>query len=124
MQTEKETLICRNNHLVDFCSQCGAILPLPTGEYTSLVKCVNCGKSVSITVFDGISSSTTIVFNKHEDLIAKDKEINKGPIVERKCRKCPSEKMYYFTLQTRSADEGQTVFYTCTNCGAQENENS
>lgn len=39
-----------------------------------------------------------------------------GPIVERKCPKCGNEKMSYATLQLRSADEGQTVFYTCTKC--------
>jgi len=39
-----------------------------------------------------------------------------GPIVERKCPKCGNDVMSYATLQLRSADEGQTVFYTCTKC--------
>lgn len=39
-----------------------------------------------------------------------------GPIVERRCPQCQNEKMSYATLQLRSADEGQTVFYTCTKC--------
>lgn len=37
--------------------------------------------------------------------------------VDRRCVKCGSEKMEYRTQQTRSADEGQTVFYTCPKCG-------
>lgn len=41
---------------------------------------------------------------------------DEGPILERKCRKCGNERMSYSTLQLRSADEGQTVFYTCTKC--------
>lgn len=47
-----------------------------------------------------------------------------GPIVERGCPQCQNEKMSYITLQLRSADEGQTVFYTCTKCKFKETENS
>lgn len=45
-----------------------------------------------------------------------DEEEADGPIVDRKCPQCNNEKMSYATLQLRSADEGQTVFYTCTKC--------
>lgn len=47
-----------------------------------------------------------------------------GPVVEKRCPKCGNEKMSYATLQLRSADEGQTVFYTCTKCKFKETENS
>lgn len=43
-------------------------------------------------------------------------ESAEGPVVERKCPKCGNDKMSYATLQLRSADEGQTVFFTCTKC--------
>jgi len=39
-----------------------------------------------------------------------------GPVVDRHCPQCQNNKMSYATLQLRSADEGQTVFYTCTKC--------
>jgi len=33
-----------------------------------------------------------------------------------KCRKCGSRKCSYYELQTRSADEPMTQFFTCLNC--------
>ena len=34
-----------------------------------------------------------------------------------KCGRCKSRKCVYYEMQTRSADEGMTVFITCLNCG-------
>lgn len=65
--------------------------------------------------------SHTIYFNDIKNLASnvktkKDNEEADGPIVERQCPQCKNDKMSYSTLQLRSADEGQTVFYTCTKC--------
>lgn len=37
-------------------------------------------------------------------------------VINEDCPKCDSKKMYYMTMQMRSADEGQTVFYECVKC--------
>ncbi len=34
-----------------------------------------------------------------------------------KCKRCGKKKCFYYQIQTRSADEGMTTFYTCTECG-------
>jgi DNA-directed RNA polymerase I subunit RPA12 len=34
-------------------------------------------------------------------------------VVNEICPKCNHKKMYFYTMQLRSADEGQTVFYEC-----------
>ena len=47
-----------------------------------------------------------------------------GPIIERKCPKCGHDLMSYAAIQLRSADEGQTVFFTCLKCKYKESENS
>ena len=40
------------------------------------------------------------------------------------CSKCKSNKCTFYALQTRSCDEGETIFVTCTNCGKRWKRNS
>ncbi|OTF78061.1 hypothetical protein BLA29_002994 [Euroglyphus maynei] len=112
----------------DFCARCGSVLPLPTFEnYSSSVTCPICNLTVDAKHFDGQATTVQrIWFNPRSNLKKqRNKEINAdGPIVERKCERCGHDKQTFATLQTRSADEGQTIFYTCLKCGAKENENS
>ncbi|XP_018325722.1 DNA-directed RNA polymerase I subunit RPA12 [Agrilus planipennis] len=114
-----------------FCPDCGSILPLLEDEGN--VVCYSCSKEFPLEkVFECSEVKYTIVFNS---LDAYEKNVKEkvsqgkrgdaeGPIVDRKCPKCGNEKMSYATLQLRSADEGQTVFYTCTVCKYKESENS
>ena len=72
-------------------------------------------------VFGDMAMSYTITFNNKDTYVSAkkskdDKEEADGPVVDRKCPQCDNDKMSYATLQLRSADEGQTVFYTCTKC--------
>lgn len=92
----------------------------------SKITCRVCEWKVDAKHFDGITSTTQIVFNARDvhKKSSEKKNVPDGPEIERKCKICGHDKQTYSTLQTRSADEGQTVFYTCVKCGAQENENS
>lgn len=68
-------------------------------------------------VFGTMKTEYTIHFNTYtkKKHIVKE-EGDEGPVVDRTCPKCGNDKMSYATLQLRSADEGQTVFFTCTEC--------
>ena len=117
-----------NCHDVSFCPGCGALLPpLPP---TGALRCLACRSQVPLEQFADVETSYTIVFNKRENLEKKKKEDSDeedeadGPIVERICPKCGHTKMSYAALQLRSADEGQTVFFTCLKCKFKESENS
>jgi len=110
---------------IAFCSACGALLPsLP--ESGNTVTCRACRFASPIDSFVGRQTSYTIVFNKREHAPTKknDEDEDGGPTVERICPKCGHDKMSYAAVQLRSADEGQTVFFTCLKCKYKESENS
>lgn len=44
--------------------------------------------------------------------------------VDEVCPDCGAQGMEFYTLQLRSADEGQTVFYECTECGHKHSTNN
>ena len=84
---------------------------------------------MDVNLLDGQEVKYTVRLNSrtsYEDerkLKMKRSEPN-GPVVKRQCPSCGHNKMTYAALQLRSADEGQTVFYTCMECQFQDRENS
>lgn len=110
---------------LDFCPDCGSILPLPGSQDT--VTCTRCGFSINVRDFEGKVVKTSVVLHKLGTTMPMSMEEGpefQGPVVDRRCSRCGHEGMAYHTRQMRSADEGQTVFYTCTNCKYQEKEDS
>nr|ACO10514.1 DNA-directed RNA polymerase I subunit RPA12 [Caligus rogercresseyi] len=109
-----------------FCSDCGSILPdVPS---RGPLHCVACGSEADVSQFLDKEITYTIEFNKREDLdVARrvnEDNSSSEPTVERTCPNCGYSKMSYAALQLRSADEGQTVFFTCLKCKFKETENS
>lgn len=101
---------------LEFCSNCGTILPLPS--YDNYLTCKLCKNSINIKEWDGKIIENNYVIHqanaKHKEGLKK--EDFQGTFVDRKCSKCHHEGMTYSTRQTRSADEGQTVFFACPRC--------
>lgn len=44
--------------------------------------------------------------------------------VDEPCPKCGHQGLEFYTLQLRSADEGQTVFYECPSCSHKYSQNN
>ncbi|XP_076864553.1 DNA-directed RNA polymerase I subunit RPA12 [Brachyhypopomus gauderio] len=110
---------------INFCPECGNILPVP--DMRDVVVCPRCSFNISVREFLGHVIKSTVIFNPLEQssstVESEDSELT-GPVVDRRCSRCNKEGMVYHTRQMRSADEGQTVFFTCTHCRYQEKEDS
>lgn len=115
----------------NFCASCGALLPLPGQD--DFLSCIMCSAKIDVRQLEGIKIFTFKKYN--QDKLKTSEELEQmrniemaatdhGPIVKRQCPKCNHKKMTYTTRQTRSADEGQTVFYTCLKCHFTEQEYS
>jgi DNA-directed RNA polymerase I subunit RPA12 len=112
-----------------FCRYCGSLLDMPiTG---SIAKCPLCRADRDMTgavfpVFTTRSGPEDFT-RRHgiEPVImaptdaanaAEASDLRERARVKESCPSCNNEEMEYYTMQLRSADEGQTVFYECPKC--------
>lgn len=98
-----------------FCPQCRNLLGLP-GD-SDYVSCHNCNAQVPTSTFE----SHVVTMRSHKlaptrSLGQTDSKQPQGTMIREKCPKCGHPEMSFHTLQMRSADEGQTVFYACPKC--------
>ena len=116
----------------NFCLDCGDLLDFEIINNNS-VKCQKCGgetkldniKNHYIETYDKYESSK-IWMNKlknKEDKLREEQK-NERNIIDEKCPKCGNGQMYYYSMQTRSADEGSTIFYECVKCHYKYNQNN
>lgn len=88
-----------------FCD-CGSLLLIHT--FTTYITCSSCNTT------HNRNTIKPICIEKHYTKTVK-RQINKPTQakIKHKCLKCGADEMYYYALQTRSVDEGQTIFYVC-----------
>lgn len=117
-----------------FCPQCGTIMDPPDNEY---VLCLNCSYRC-LFIELGVTEICTRSIpktkptwidndddndnedNNNNNTTSKSKLSNekhsKHAKIEEPCPKCGHPELYFYTMQLRSVDEGQTVFYDCPAC--------
>lgn len=98
---------------MEFCPECGSIL-LPKNNKT---KC-KCGYENKLTN-DEVNKQYKFKgeINPQNKVIVTDKNSIVLPTCKITCYKCKGTKGYWWTLQTRSADEASTYFIRCAKCG-------
>ena len=115
-----------------FCIDCGELLNFEIFNGDN-VKCQQCGGETSLENIKNhcIETSDKYEFskvwvnklkNREDKLRAQQK--SKRSIINEKCPSCGHGKVYYIVMQTRSADEGSTVFYECVKCHYKFNQNN
>lgn len=111
-----------------FCDDCGTLLSLP--ENAECATCPACPFSRPYTTLAAmpafvVKSTPAELLRRHavEPVVPPEGEERteearrERATVDELCPKCNHRGLDYYTMQLRSADEGQTVFYECKQCG-------
>ncbi|KAL7467890.1 hypothetical protein ACHAXS_008124 [Conticribra weissflogii] len=107
-----------------FCPNCHNTL---TVNSSGTVRCAICNYTSNLSEYPASSlpSKTTTSADRPVPLWAKSDEEQaalrnlsepKRMVVEEPCVKCGAPEVGFYTVQLRSVDEGQTVFYECPKC--------
>tara|TARA_Y100000310_G_C20681603_1_gene816295 strand:- start:2335 stop:2643 length:309 start_codon:yes stop_codon:yes gene_type:complete len=94
---------------MEFCEKCGSVLVEKNKKY----RCARCGSlsknKVKIEISEKIEKTQEIG-------IIKEKDTDVFPTVTAVCAKCGNREAYFWSAQTRAADEAETRFFRCTKC--------
>lgn len=98
---------------MEFCPSCdGLMVPDKAGKKRLVCSKCNKGKVKASSMVIKEKSNTS---EKKIEVVDKDIEVN--PKVDAVCSKCDHRQAYFWTLQTRAADESETKFFKCAKCG-------
>ena len=97
--------------MMEFCPKCGALL-IQKKKNLGCPRCSYASKSSG-----KIRISEKINLEKKPEIAVIKKKTDVLPIVQAKCPECKHEEAYFWTVQTRAADEAETKFFKCTKCG-------
>jgi len=93
---------------MEFCEKCGSVIMVSDGKAV----CAGCGHKQKKK--PKIKSSEKIMHGAGVAVVKQGDDIN--PVVDMKCDKCKHGRAYFWTMQTRAADESETKFYKCVKC--------
>ncbi len=104
---------------MDFCETCGTKLVVRYQKDQASRLCPKCGFTETIER-EAVLSETVEKERGAEPITVIDIEAGKIrtlPTTEIDCPKCGNEEAFWWTVQTRGADESPTQFFRCSKCG-------
>jgi DNA-directed RNA polymerase subunit M len=94
---------------MEFCPKCGSVIIIKN--------CARCDYTSEVEVkIESTQIGPSHEINIKEIAIVSEGENEVFPIIEAICQKCKNQEAYFWTKQTRSADEAETKFFRCTKC--------
>lgn len=131
---------------MSYCDACGDLYRVEAAHGAAAAKgteglvatCTSCGKVENVMtalrggVTERSSGGETFLFkfgiepmNPDGSKFGAVKEVTRErAVVDEKCPKCSHKGLNFYTMQLRSVDEGQTVFYECPKCGHTFSQNN
>lgn len=100
---------------LEFCDECGAMMvPSKDENGNRVLKCRSCGHEKAIE--GELKVSQNIEKTPRDKIVIVEEESVPLPKTTAECPRCGNNEAYFWTSQTRRADEGATEFYRCTEC--------
>ena len=94
---------------MEFCPKCGCVL-VEKNKSSVCPRCNHKSKSkIKIETSEKIQVKPQVGVIKNED-------VDTFPVMNAKCEKCDYDEAYFWSAQTRAADESETKFFRCTKC--------
>ncbi len=101
---------------MDYCEDCGGlIIPEKKSQETSF-KCRSCGKPHEKKGGD-LKITETKEEEDRKSIDVEGKDEDELPTTDWDCPECDNQTAYWWMMQTRAADEPETRFFKCTECG-------
>ena len=97
-----------------FCEKCGSLMIPKKEDGRKIIACSKC-KNVS-TKREHLVLREQIDLKQQKGIDVVDKRVDILPKVKEDCPKCGHREAYYWTVQTRAADEAETRFFKCVKC--------
>lgn len=94
--------------MMRFCPKCGILLKSGKDKMT----CPEC--SYEEEEKESIKTSEKTPEKKETAIVKEENETM--PITKATCPKCEHNEAYFWSVQTRAADEAPTSFFRCTKC--------
>lgn len=95
-----------------FCPKCGSILRPKEKAGKKILYCT-CGFTKTPDTETSTELRETVQSAKRIEVL---ENIETMPKIKATCEKCANKIAYYWTQQTRGADEPETRFFRCTKC--------